>query len=310
VALLAYVDRAHGNLSGPATRRILEREHSEYGQAAYQRLAGISVAHLLRLRNTAAYRKRNTTLSADRGRRQFRSASGASHGRKVSPDICASTPCIRATRTAARACITSMPWTKSRNGDRWQRHRKSPNCGCCRCWRAILQQFPFVIRGFHSDNGSEFINYTVARLLGKLLIEQTPIASAPFRRQRSGGGQEWSHHPQAHRLRLHQRKSTLSPWTQFYREHLNPYVNFPSSLRRTQSRHRSQRQAPQNLPALGHTVRTLAGVTGWRELSAARDHVRGTGAVTPLLIRHRSRNLPMQQAKRKLLGRLKGKQTA
>jgi len=38
---------------------------------------------------------------------------------------------------------------------------------------AILQQFPFVIHGFHSDNGSEFINYTVARLLEKLLIEQT-----------------------------------------------------------------------------------------------------------------------------------------
>lgn len=33
VGLLAYVDQAHGNLSGPATKRILEREHAEYGQA-------------------------------------------------------------------------------------------------------------------------------------------------------------------------------------------------------------------------------------------------------------------------------------
>ena len=38
---------------------------------------------------------------------------------------------------------------------------------------AMLRQFPFRIRGFHSDNGSEFINQTVARLLNKLLIEQT-----------------------------------------------------------------------------------------------------------------------------------------
>ena len=37
----------------------------------------------------------------------------------------------------------------------------------------MLRQFPFVIRGFHSDNGSEFIHYNVARLLDKLLIEQT-----------------------------------------------------------------------------------------------------------------------------------------
>ena len=38
---------------------------------------------------------------------------------------------------------------------------------------AMLEQFPFRIRGFHSDNGSEFINHQVAKLLNKLLIEQT-----------------------------------------------------------------------------------------------------------------------------------------
>ena len=36
-----------------------------------------------------------------------------------------------------------------------------------------MAQFPFRILGFHSDNGSEFINHTVAALLNKLLIEQT-----------------------------------------------------------------------------------------------------------------------------------------
>src|ERR1022692_1260233 len=39
-------------------------------------------------------------------------------------------------------------------------------------WR-LLRQFPFRILGFHSDNGSEFINHIVAELLHKLLIEQT-----------------------------------------------------------------------------------------------------------------------------------------
>lgn len=42
---------------------------------------------------------------------------------------------------------------------------------------ATLAQFPFRIRGFHSDNGSEFINHTVANLLNKLLVEQ--IKSRP-----------------------------------------------------------------------------------------------------------------------------------
>jgi len=39
--------------------------------------------------------------------------------------------------------------------------------------KAMLEQFPFPILGFHSDNGSEFINHTVARLLNKLLVEFT-----------------------------------------------------------------------------------------------------------------------------------------
>ena len=35
---------------------------------------------------------------------------------------------------------------------------------------ALLHQFPFLVRGFHSDNGSEFLNYRVARLLEKMRV--------------------------------------------------------------------------------------------------------------------------------------------
>ncbi|MDZ4798820.1 MAG: hypothetical protein SGI92_11710 [Bryobacteraceae bacterium] len=41
---------------------------------------------------------------------------------------------------------------------------------------SMLAQFPFRmfrIRGFHSGNGSEFINHNVEKMLGKLLVEQT-----------------------------------------------------------------------------------------------------------------------------------------
>lgn len=37
----------------------------------------------------------------------------------------------------------------------------------------ILAAFPFKIRGFHADNGGEYINYSVAELLDKLRIEFT-----------------------------------------------------------------------------------------------------------------------------------------
>jgi hypothetical protein len=38
---------------------------------------------------------------------------------------------------------------------------------------AMLHQFPFRTQGFHSGNGSEFIDRTVAKLLEKLLVEFT-----------------------------------------------------------------------------------------------------------------------------------------
>ncbi len=37
---------------------------------------------------------------------------------------------------------------------------------------ALLHNFPFVIRGFHGDNGSEYINRHVAEVLDKLLIDE------------------------------------------------------------------------------------------------------------------------------------------
>ena len=55
IALLAAVDAAHEGLSGPAVRRILEREFEVYDKAAYQRLASISASHIYNLRRTWAY---------------------------------------------------------------------------------------------------------------------------------------------------------------------------------------------------------------------------------------------------------------
>ncbi len=62
-ARLAAVDEAHDTLSGPATRKILQREFEEYGKAEYERLAGLSVAHLYRLRKSRSYRVRRTSFS-------------------------------------------------------------------------------------------------------------------------------------------------------------------------------------------------------------------------------------------------------
>ena len=66
VARLASVDEAHDKISGPATRKILKREFDEYGKQEYERLAGISVAHLYRLRKSKTYRTRQATFTKTR----------------------------------------------------------------------------------------------------------------------------------------------------------------------------------------------------------------------------------------------------
>ncbi|MGD0776514.1 MAG: hypothetical protein ABSC05_27175 [Candidatus Solibacter sp.] len=38
---------------------------------------------------------------------------------------------------------------------------------------AIFLQLPFQLLGFHSDDGSEFMNHKVAKMLTTLLVEQT-----------------------------------------------------------------------------------------------------------------------------------------
>jgi transposase InsO family protein len=230
VELLAYVDRAHGNLSGPATRRILEREYEEYRQAAYQRLAGISVAHLYRLRNTVRYRQRNTSYQPTKpsvipiGERRKPQPHGMpgylridtvhqgdQDGRKGLYHINAVDEVTQWQVVAATAQISEL-WLLP-------------------VLQAMLEQFPFAIRGFHSDNGSEFINYNVAGLLEKLLIEQTKS-----RAYHSGdNGLVEAKNGAVIRKLIgygHIDAQHADTMDRFHREHLNPYVNFhrPSAV--------------------------------------------------------------------------------
>ena len=89
----------------------------------------------------------------------------------------------------------------------------------------LLEQFPFAIRGFHSDNGSEFINYRVAGMLEKLLIEQTKS-----RAYRTGdNGLVESKNGAVVRKHLgfgHIGAEHAEAVDQFHRHYLNPYINY------------------------------------------------------------------------------------
>jgi hypothetical protein len=224
VELLAHIDRSHGNLSGPATKRILEREHREYGQAAFQRLAQISVAQIYRFRNSEGYRKRNTSYQPTRptpipiGERRKPRPEGR-------PGYLRIDTVHQGDRDGAKGLyhINAVDEVTQ-----WEIVAATPQIS--ERWlipvlEQMLDQFPFVIRGFHSDNGSEFINYTVARLLEKLLIEQTKS-----RAHRTGdNGLVESKNGAVVRKHLgfgHMGAQHAETVDQFHRQFLNPYINF------------------------------------------------------------------------------------
>lgn len=68
VALLAQVDATHEDLSGPAIRRILQREYTVYGKPEFERLAELSVSHLYNLRRSVSYRRRRVRVQPTRGK--------------------------------------------------------------------------------------------------------------------------------------------------------------------------------------------------------------------------------------------------
>lgn len=90
---------------------------------------------------------------------------------------------------------------------------------------AMLRQFPFRIRGFHSDNGSEFLNYTVAKLLNKLLIEQTK--SRP-RHSNDNGLVEAKNGAvvRKHMGYAHIAAEEADKMQAFYEQYFSPYLNF------------------------------------------------------------------------------------
>jgi len=224
IELLARVDEAHETLSGPATRRILQREYQNYGKPEYQRLASISVAHLYNLRHHQRYRERRLNYTKTR-------PTAVSIGERRRPDPQGQPGYLRVDtvhqgdRPGAKGVYHSNAVDQV---TQWE--IVSPTAHISEAWlepvlAAMLRQFPFPIRGFHSDNGSAFINQTVAHLLNKLLIEQTK--SRP-RHSNDNGLVETKNGAV---IRKHMGYGYLQaehaePIQQFYNAHLNPYLNY------------------------------------------------------------------------------------
>lgn len=176
IELLAKIDEWHNTLSGPATKKIFERAFSVFGEANYERLSCISVSHLYNLRKSIPYHKHRRVF--DKTRPQV---TAIGERRKPIPDNKPGYVRIDTVHQGDQDRVKGLYHINA--VDEVTQFEvvcsveKISERYLIPILEVLLETFPFTLIGFHSDNGSEYINQYVVRLLNKLLIELTKSRS-------------------------------------------------------------------------------------------------------------------------------------
>ena len=169
---LAEADELLGQLSGPATRAVMRREFEVFGDARFERLAYISNGHLYNLRKSQSYQRQRTARTRTRP-----SAVAIGERRKPRPD---GQPGFARVDSVHQGDLDGRKGVYEINlVDEVTQYEF---VGAVQAIserflvpvpEGLLGLFPFAVKGFHADNGSEYVNHRVAALLEKLRIEFT-----------------------------------------------------------------------------------------------------------------------------------------
>ncbi len=222
VALIAEVDNAESRRTGGAVKKTLADLYHVYGDARFKRLANISVSHLYNLRGTRIYQSRTLTYTKTQavqrdigirkkpqplGKPGFLRVDSVHQGdQDKEKGVYHINLVDEVTQDEVVATVEGI-----------SEEFLKP------ALEEALAQFPFIVLNFHSDNGSEYINQVVARLLQKLLIAQTKSRSRHSNDNALAEGKNAAvvrkHFGYAHIPRTY-----ASLMQAFNREHLNSYL--------------------------------------------------------------------------------------
>ena len=176
IALLIKTDNAHNRLSGPATVKILQREYEVFNRKEYANISNISSSHIYNLRNTRQYESCSLThaktksVSVSIGERKKPCPNGIPGYIRV--DSVHQGDLERAKGIYHINMVDEVTqFEVSGSVERISEFYLEPML------LNLINQFPYKIINFHSDNGSEYINKVVAKLLNKLNIKQTKSRS-------------------------------------------------------------------------------------------------------------------------------------
>lgn len=223
---LIGIDRAHNTLSGPATKKLAERAVKVHGQSEFAALADISVSHLYNLRKSLGYVKARVQFTETTAPRR-----PVAIGVRKRPD------------PQGRAGFLRIDSVHQGDHEGMKGIYYINVVDCVTQYQAVfavpaisevfllpvllamIDALPFIILGFHSDNGSEYINGRVAKLLQKLLIEQTKSRA---RRSNDNALVESKNGSviRKHFGYSHIPKTFAEPINRLCQAHLMPYLNF------------------------------------------------------------------------------------
>ena len=310
IGLLAEVDALHGTLSGPATRRLCIRALHVFGDRRFEHLAAVSNGHLYNLRHSTSYRRRRGTMPVPT--RPAHIAIG--ERRRPRP---AGQPGYLRVDTVHQGDLDGIKGLYHLNlvdeVTQFQfvgsLERIETPC-LAPVLEALLRAFPFIVRGFHADNGTEFINRKVAALLQALHIDEftksRPRRSNDNALVESKNGSVirkhlgYGHIPSRYAERVNAfTQQVLSPYLNFHRPCLFP-VEVVDAKGRVRKRypHANVMTPYEKLKSLPDAAARLKPGTSFDELDAVAaamsDNGRGTRpqpGPRPPVRRHRPRRL-------------------
>lgn len=178
IALLIKTDIAHGCLNGNTTKEILRREYKVYNHIEYEKIHRISVSHIYNIRNTSVLYQSSEAMFFKKTQ-AVQTAIGVR--RKPRPD---GKPGYIRVDTVHQGDLNGIKGVYHINMvdevTQWEIIATVGNISeefMEKMLELMIELFPFVIIEFHSDNGSEFINYKTAAILNRLVIEQSKSRS-------------------------------------------------------------------------------------------------------------------------------------
>jgi len=223
IDLLVEMDRANEDVCGPAIVHLLQRAFCVYGDQRYERVSKLSVSHLYNLRKSAGYRALRIHFTKTRavcnpiGVRKAPRPNGRAGWVRVDSVHQGDLDGIKGVYHIT--CVDAV--------SQWQVQacvQGISEAFLLPVLEMVIDQFPFRIEGSHSDNGSEYVNHKVAKMLEKLRIEQTKS------RSRNSNDNALAESKNASVVRKHMGYSHIpqkyaKPINAFYQEVFNDWLN-------------------------------------------------------------------------------------